>query len=220
MSKTKMLIVNTVWTLYRVLFTAILLVMSAKGQSNALIADNHSLPVAPSVSTTPNAYSFPDGKQQFHNYLDSIIGPSAFIRAAIGAGIDQGKPAPPEWDSGATGYSEWYGFRYGMLLVSETTKYSLGAVMHEDVAYHRCLCSGFFPRTTHAVTSVFTAQTRSEGTVLSLPAIAAPYAGSFTAVNAWYPARYEPQDAARLGTMSFAFQAGGNMLREFFLRSH
>ena len=220
MSKIKALLINTVWTLYRLLFTAILLMTSARAQSNALVAKDDSLPVAPSVSIATNAHAFPDKKQQFHNYLDSIIGPSAFIRAAIGAGIDQGKPAPPEWDSGATGYGERYGSRFGMLMVSETAKYSLGAVMHEDVAYHRCLCTGFLPRTTHAFTSVFTAQTRSGRTVLSLPAIAAPYAGSFTAVNAWYPARYEPQDAARLGTMSFGFQAGGNMVREFFLRRH
>ena len=163
----------------------------------------------------PNAYSFPDGRQQFRNYLDAAFGPLAAVRAAIGAGIDQSKPGPPEWDSGAEGYGERYGFRFGMFLVEESARYSLGAVMREDVAYHRCMCAGFLPRSGHAVISAFTAQTRSGATVPSLPALVAPYAGAFTVVNAWYPARYEPMDAARMGSMAFTIQIGGNMLREF-----
>jgi hypothetical protein len=102
-----------------------------------------------------------------------------------------------------------------MFLVEESARYSLGAVMREDVAYHRCMCAGFLPRSGHAVVSAFTAQTRSGATVPSLPALVAPYAGAFTAVNAWYPARYEPMDAARMGSMAFTIQIGGNMLREF-----
>jgi hypothetical protein len=47
-------------------------------------------------------------------------------------------------------------------------------------------------------------------------ALVSPYAGSFTAVNAWYPARYEPADALRIGSMSFVFKAAGNLVGEFF----
>lgn len=168
--------------------------------------------IAPGVA---NNYTFPDNKQQLHNFASSAFGPLAFVRSAIGAGIDESKPAPPEWDSGAEGYGERYGFRFGMFLIAETSRYSLGAVMREDVAYHRCECNGFLPRSAHALASTFTARTHSGRTVFSIPALVAPYAGSFSAVNAWYPARYEPMDAARLGTLSFSLQVGGNMLREF-----
>lgn len=167
-----------------------------------------------------SGYLFPDGRQRFRNYLDAAFGPLAVVRSAIGAGIDQSKPAPPEWDSGAEGYGERYGSRFGMFLVEETARYSLGAVMREDVAYNKCQCIGFVPRAEHAVVSAFTAKTRSGATVPSLPALVAPYAGSFTAVNAWYPARYEAMDAARLGSMAFTFQIGGNMLREFLPGRH
>jgi hypothetical protein len=164
----------------------------------------------------PALYTFPDSHQQFRNYLYSTFGPPAFISSAIGAGLDQRKPAPPEWDSGAQGYAERYGWRFGMQLVSQTTAYSLGALIHEDVAYHRCACAGLLPRSTHAVVSTLTARTSSGRTVFSVPALVSPYAGSFTAVNAWYPARYEPADALRIGSMSFVFKAAGNLVGEFF----
>jgi hypothetical protein len=172
------------------------------------------LPSAPSASVA-RTYAFPDGKQQFHNYLYSAFGPPGFISAAVGAGLEQNKPAPPEWDSGAKGYGERYGSRFGMQIVSQTTAYSLGALLHEDVAYHRCECTGFVPRSAHAVVSTLTAKTRSGRTVFSLPSLVSPYAGSFTAVNAWYPTRYEPADALRIGNMSFVFKAAGNMVGEF-----
>jgi hypothetical protein len=207
------------------LHMALYIAASSAGAQCAGPADpdacNHDSPDSTrSEAAAPSAYSFPDAKQQFRNYLDAAFGPLAILRAGIGAGIDQSKPAPPEWDPGAKGYAERYGSRFGMFLAEETTRYSLGAAMHEDVAYHKCLCTGFVARSTHALVSVFTARTASGRTVFSIPALVAPYAGSFTAVNAWYPARYEPMDAARLGTMAFTFQIGGNMLREFLPNHH
>lgn len=176
-------------------------------------------PPTPTPSSGTSSYAFPDGKQQFRNYLSSAIGPVAFVRAAIGAGMDQGKPAPPEWDTGVEGFGERYGFRFGMGLITESYKYSSGALLHEDVAYHRCSCVGFVPRTVHAFVSPFTARSRSGSTILSIPSITAPYAGAFAATNAWYPSRYEPQDAARLGSYSFALSMGVSLVREFVLRT-
>ena len=177
-------------------------------------------PPAPafSGSTAANGYrgyTFPDRKQQFRNYLYYTFGPPAFISTAVGAGLDQNKPAPPEWDSGAQGYGERYGWRFGMNMVTQTTEYSLGSVMHEDVAFHRCQCSGFFPRSAHAVISTLTAKTPSGQTVFSVPALVSPYAGSFTAVNAWYPSRYGSPDAVRIGSISFAYKVAGNLIGEF-----
>ena len=170
---------------------------------------------SPLAGAPDAAYRFPDGRQQFRNFLYYTFGPPGLISTAIGAGIDQGKPAPPEWDSGAQGYAERYGWRLGMNMTTKTTEYSLGALMHEDVAYRRCACAGFLPRTAHAFVSVLTARTRRGGTIFSLPSLSAPYAGAFTAVYAWYPSRYEPADALRIGSMSFVFKAGGNLIGEF-----
>lgn len=173
------------------------------------------LPPAPGADTT-GIYTFPDGKRQFRNYIFNGFGPPALISSAIGAALDQNKPAPTEWDSGAEGYADRYGFRYGMNMIDASTKYSLGALMHEDVAYHRCACHGFLPRSAYAVVSTLTAKTRNGKTIFSIPAFVSPYAGSFAAVNAWYPSRYEPADAFRIGSTSFLFKIAGNFVAEFF----
>jgi len=200
---------------HRFIVAALLIATSAAAHSQSTPSPQPApAPVARYVAN-PVTYSFPNNHQQFRNYLYSTFGPPAFIASAIGAGLDQRKPAPPEWDSGAQGYAERYGWRFGMQLVSQTTAYSLGALIHEDVAYHRCACAGLLPRTTHAFVSTLTARTSSGRTVFSVPALVSPYAGSFTAVNAWYPARYEPADALRIGSMSFVFKTAGNLVGEF-----
>jgi hypothetical protein len=206
----------------RLLACLVFTVSSAMGYSQSVLDApnrmNNDSPVPASTaiaSATPTTPTFPEGRQQFRNYLYYTFGPPALISTAIGAGIDQGKPAPPEWDPGAQGYGERYGWRFGMNMITHTTEFSLGALTHEDVAYHRCACSGFFPRSTHALVSTFTARTRSGRTVFSVPAVVSPYAGSFTAVNAWYPSRYQPADAFRIGSMSFVFKAAGNLIGEF-----
>ena len=200
---------------YRSILGALLLAASAVAHSQSTASSPMAPAAVPGYVANPATYAFPDSHQQFHNYLYSTFGPPAFIASAVGAGLDQRKPAPPEWDSGAQGYAERYGWRFGMQLVSQTTAYSLGALTHEDVAYHRCACAGLFPRTSHAFVSTLTARTSSGKTVFSVPALVSPYAGSFTALNAWYPARYEPADALRIGSMSFVFKAAGNLIGEF-----
>jgi hypothetical protein len=201
---------------YRFIVAALLIATSVAAHSQSTSSPQPApAPVAGYVAN-PATYTFPNSHQQFRNYLYSTFGPPAFIASAIGAGLDQRKPAPPEWDSGAQGYAERYGWRFGMRLVSQTAEYSLGALTHEDVTYHRCACAGLLPRTTHAFVSTLTARTSSGRTIFSVPALVSPYAGSFTAVNAWYPARYEPADALRIGSMSFVFKAAGNLVGEFF----
>lgn len=172
------------------------------------------LPSAPD-SHVGGGYSFPDGRQQFRNYVYSTFGPPALISTAVGAALDQNKPAPPEWDSGAKGYGERYGWRFGMQMIGHTTEYSFAVLVHEDVAYHRCKCKGLLHRGSHALISTLTAKTTSGTTVFSVPSLVGPYAGSFAAVNAWYPSRYEPQDAFRIGSTSFMFKAVGNLIGEF-----
>jgi hypothetical protein len=187
---------------------------SAQLGPNAAAVPAVNLPISPAANVA-GAYSFPDGKQQFRNYLYSAFGPPALISSAIGAGLDQNKPAPPEWDSGAKGYGERYGWRFGMQLISQTTSYSLSALVHEDVTYHRCGCSGLVHRGSHALVSTLAAKTTSGQTIFSVPALVSPYAGSFAAMHAWYPSRYEAADAFRIGSTSFLFKAVGNLVGEF-----
>jgi hypothetical protein len=73
-----------------------------------------------------------------------------------------------------------------------------------------------FPRLRHAVISTFTAR-RGEGghRVFSFSSLVAPYAGTMTAVYAWYPGRYDAMDGLRMGNYSLLGYVGGNIALEF-----
>ncbi|MGA2219558.1 MAG: hypothetical protein ABSG51_15820, partial [Terracidiphilus sp.] len=46
-------------------------------------------------------------------------------------------------------------------------------------------------------------------------ALVAPYVGTMTAVYAWYPGRYDAEDALRMGNYSLLGYVGGNIAMEF-----
>jgi hypothetical protein len=50
---------------------------------------------------------------------------------------------------------------------------------------------------------------------LLFPCAVAPYAGSMTAVYAWYPGRYNAKDALRMGNYTMLGYVGGNIALEF-----
>jgi hypothetical protein len=51
--------------------------------------------------------------------------------------------------------------------------------------------------------------------VFSLPALIAPYAGSMTAIYAWYPDRFNAKDGFRTGNYGLLAYAGQNITLEF-----
>jgi hypothetical protein len=78
-------------------------------------------------------------------------------------------------------------------------------------------CKGFFPRLSHALISTFAARRGDDGhRVFSIPDLIAPYAGTMTAVYAWYPDRYTYKDAFRIGNYSLLGYVGGNIGLDFF----
>ena len=163
-----------------------------------------------------DAYPFRSFHEHLHRVFDAF-GPYPIVGAAFAAGINQGENTPPEWKQGAEGYGKRFAADFGIAAVTTTTRYALAEAFKEDTLYYRCDCKGVFPRLSHAVISTFTARRGEEGhRVFSVPALVAPYAGTMTAVYAWYPSRYEPADALRMGNYTLLGSIGGNIALEFF----
>ena len=198
-------------------------------------------PFSPSFNTRTagsQSSSFPDLHQRFKNYLAGAFGPGAFIAAGISSAVDQthslkvGYPSDgypgagnhpdhgtvPEWGEGFDGYAKRYASRYGMSLVSTTTRYGLGEVLHDDVSYHKCQCTGALQRTAHAVEQSFIAHTASGRAVPSIPALVAPFVGAEVGVVGWYPARYDASDALRTSTNLYISAPVQNLVNEFLRR--
>jgi hypothetical protein len=175
---------------------------------------NAGLPNAPQPKSY--AYEKPTQKTKFLNYLFDAWGPLPLVGAAVVAGIQQAGGHPHEWGGGAAGYGRRFGSDFGIGAVTTTTRYGLAQLTGEDTLYYRCECTGFFPRFKHAMFSTLTGRRGEDGhRVFSVPSLVAPYAGSFTAVYAWYPARFNAMDAFRIGNYNLLVYAGGNLVLEF-----
>ena len=162
-------------------------------------------------------YTRPTHEIKVRNYFFETFGPYPILGAALAAGVSQADNATPEWKQGMEGYSKRFASAFGIAAVTTTTRYALAEAFKEDTLYYRCECKGFFPRLSHAVISTFTARHGDDGhRVFSFPDLVAPYAGSMTAVYAWYPDRYNYKDAFRIGNYSLLGSVGGNIAMEFF----
>jgi hypothetical protein len=188
----------------------------AKAQTLADTGDSSSIVASAPPVRADTTYTRPTQKTKLHNYLFDAFGPYPIAGAAIAAGINQADNTPPEWKQGAEGYGKRVASNFGIAGVSITTRYALAEAFREDTLYYRCECKGVFPRLGHAVISTFTARRGENGhRVFSFPSLIAPYAGTMTAVYAWYPGRYNAMDGFRMGNYSLLGYVGGNIALEF-----
>src|SRR5580704_7687826 len=93
---------------FRRVIAALLFVTSTAAQAQSSSSAQAASDPAAGFAVNPTAargsvagaYTFPDGKQQFRNYLYSTLGPPAFIMSAIGAVLDQNKPIADMMNAG------------------------------------------------------------------------------------------------------------------------
>ncbi|MFZ0417516.1 MAG: hypothetical protein WAM04_05395 [Candidatus Sulfotelmatobacter sp.] len=191
----------------------------AEGQALTDSADSSGT-VASTAAPLPDlTYTRPTEKTKILNYLFDAYGPYPAGGAAFAAGIGQAYNTPPEWKQGAEGYGKRFGSDFGIAAISTSTRYGLAEAFREDTLYYRCECQGVFPRLRHAMISTLTARRGQDGhRAFSLPALVAPYAGSMTAVYAWYPGRYSGKDAFRMGNYTMLGYVGANIALEFLYR--
>jgi hypothetical protein len=201
------------------LATAISAILPAFARSQTLVdSPGSSGTIAATTPAQPDLiYIRPTQKTKLRNYEFDTFGPYPIAGAAFAAGIGQAYNTPPEWQQGAEGYGRRFGSAFGIAAVSTTTRYALAQAFKEDTLYYRCECKGVFPRVRHAVISTLTARHGNDGRrVFSFPSLIAPYAGSMTAVYAWYPGRYNGKDALRMGNYAMLGYVGVNVGLEFF----
>jgi len=215
--------VKTLWTVHFLCAVAgmAVLVPITKGQSTLDASASSPTTAGPYSSSIRHShpdllYVRPTEKMKLRTFVFDAFGPYPIFGAAFVAGVNQAEGTPPEWKQGATGYGQRFGSNLAIAAVTTTTRYGLAEAFREDTVYYRCECKGIFRRFRYAMISTVTARRGVDGhRRLSFPAIIAPYAGTMTAVYGWYPARYGPKDALRMGNYNLLAFAGENLALEF-----
>ncbi|MGD0912388.1 MAG: hypothetical protein ABR928_10850 [Terracidiphilus sp.] len=206
-------------TMLMVVVAAAMAILSMTAKSQAwLSSEDPSASAGITTSATFDlTYARPTQRTMVNNYIFDAYGLYPIGGAALAAGINQFGNAPPEWGQGVEGFSRRFGSDFAIEAIGTTTRYGLAEAFKVDTMYYSCDCSGPLPRLRHAIISTLTGRRGSDGhRVFSFSALAAPYAGSMTAVYGWYPNRYGAKDAFRMGNYSLLGYMGGNIALEFF----
>ena len=101
--------------------------------------------------------------QRQHIYLEqTLITPGAYLKRMLGAGIDQARGVPSQWDDGWAGYVERFASREGQFVAANSLAYAANAKLGYEVRYDLCRCTGLWRRTRHAMVRNFATYDRTE----------------------------------------------------------
>ena len=154
-------------------------------------------------------------KQRREIYLEqTLTTPGAYLKRMFAAGIDQARGTPSQWDDGWVGYAERFASREGQFITANTLAYMGNVALKYEPRYDQCRCSGFWPRTRHAIMRNFLTYNESERQLRPQWAL---YGGSFGGgllSTAWKP---KTRTAFAEGSRAMAGQAGYGSLLNFFI---
>ncbi len=144
----------------------------------------------------------------------TLTTPGAYLKRLFAAGIDQGRGVPSQWDDGWGGFSERFASREGQFITANSVAAVGNAVLQYEPRYDQCQCSGFWPRTRHAIVRNFVTYNHSEQELRPQWAL---YTGAFVGgvvSTAWKP---PPRNAFAQGGYAMLGQAGYGALLNFFI---
>jgi hypothetical protein len=151
-------------------------------------------------------------------FQQTFLTAGSYVARAFSAGIDQARGTPYQWGGGMGGYGPRFASRYGQFVIASTLHTLGNGALGYETRYDLCRCSGFWPRTSHAVARNFYTYNRTEWQ--KRPAIPL-YAGSFGAgmiANTWLPGRHNTFAEGAYGALWQAgIGSGYNFVSEFAL---
>ena len=146
------------------------------------------------------------GQQRREIYLQqTLTTPGPYLKRMFAAGIDQMRGVPWQWDDGWGGYGERFASREGQFIAANSLAALGNAALQYEPRYDQCRCSGFWPRTRHAIVRNFLTYNQSEQELRPQWAL---YGGSFGGgliSAAWKP---HPRNAFAEGGRAMGEQAG------------
>lgn len=155
--------------------------------------------------------------QRFDVYVhQTYLTAGVYALRLFAAGIDQAHSSPYQWGGGMEGYGKRFASRYGTFMISSAMHATGDAALGYEPRYDFCRCTGFWPRTKHAIARNFAVHNRTERELR--PAIPL-YAGSFAAgmiSSTWLPKGYDLWRQGAYGALEQAgFGSAYNWVSEF-----
>lgn len=140
-------------------------------------------------------------------YVDTMVNPFGYIKAAFSAGLDHWQDKPSEWEQGISGYGKRYVNITAQYSIQRTITFGLSSALHEDNRYFNSGQKGFWRRTRYALMSGFMARHDDGSRHVSVSQIGGVAAGAFIS-RAWQP---PSQRSAGDGATSFGISMLSNI---------
>ncbi|MDR0843006.1 MAG: hypothetical protein LBP68_06280 [Acidobacteriota bacterium] len=153
--------------------------------------------------------------EKFHLHLDATAGPSSIFASAFAAGYSQAVDSVPEWGQGMEGYGKRFAHSFGQKAVSNTVRFGMQAMLHEDPRYYYSHRAGLWPRLWHAVGETFVAHKDAGGTRPNYSYFTGMAAGTYLS-RQWRPeADRTTGEYFKSGATSVGVHVVKNIFREF-----
>jgi hypothetical protein len=149
---------------------------------------------------------------RWDSYQDDLFGLYALLGLAGTTAWDHLRDDPEEWDDGAEGLGLRAASNAGRLVVGQSTRHGLAALMGHSTRYQRCTCSGFGSRIGHALLETATDRKRSGSRAIAIPRVAGSFAGAY-AQMLWRP-ELSAEEAAVDAAGGLLYGAAVNVARE------
>ena len=167
------------------------------------------------AAQTQDAYTRPEPKKRFRNYINSMVGPMALAQRAAQSGVGTWRNSPEEWGSGWEGFGRRFASGTGKSVIKNSAMYGLDEVLKVDSRFYRSEKRDVGSRIKNALISPVTARRPDGSRTIGIPRLVGTYTANVVAAETWYPARYDWKDGMRSGTISLGFNAAFNLVKEF-----
>lgn len=154
-------------------------------------------------------------KERNHHYLDSMINPVWFAKAAASAGFNQWFDTPEEWEQGASGYGKRYADILGQYAIRQTAMFGFESLLHEDNRYFASGKKGFGPRVGYALSSGILARHPNGKRYPSVSLLMGFASGAYLSRSWQPPSTSSFGDAASSFGISVGCNIGFGVLKEF-----
>ena len=145
------------------------------------------------------------------------LNPYTFLFVAAEAGVNQARNDPREYGQGAEGYGKRYGAGFADGLTASIFITGLyPSLLRQDPRYYRLGDGGFSHRTGYAVSRILVTRQDSGRKAFNVSEVLGSFSSSALAVTYYPRSQRDFSDVAERAGIQFAFDAGFNVLKEFY----
>ncbi len=145
------------------------------------------------------------------------LNPYTFVFVAAEAGVNQARNSPSEYGQGAEGYGKRYGAGFADGLTA--TVFITGlypSLLRQDPRYYRFGYGGFSHRVGYALSRILVTRQDSGRRAFNVSEVLGSFSSSALAVTYYPKSQRDFSDVAERAGIQFAFDAGFNVLKEFY----